>query len=55
METINLKMSGISELSYDELTEISGGRDGLYRAGQLIGYGLGFMVGGVFAAVYLLL
>jgi hypothetical protein len=27
----------------------------MYRTGQLIGYGLGFIVGGVFAAAYLLL
>jgi len=54
METINLKMHGVAELSHAELTEISGG-DGMYRAGQLIGYGLGFVVGGVFSIMARLL
>lgn len=46
MKATDLKMEGITELSQEELVNIVGGD--AYRAGQLIGYGVGFVVGGVF-------
>lgn len=39
-------MEGITELSQEELVSIIGGD--IYRVGQLVGYGVGFIVGGVF-------
>jgi len=47
METLNLKIHGVAELSHEELTTITGGMT-TRRAGELAGYAVGFVVGGVF-------